>query len=137
MTVDDCLVEFFDVEKERASGIVSTFRAKAERQLSDRRKSDDDLIYHSEPIHIASDLIGREPKRDSVFYKKYQSIQKRNLKLARTKTHMLEYSLGDATFQVRAPLPLKEKKSLVETKIGKKEASRLKHAPPARLLNTR
>jgi hypothetical protein len=105
--------------------------------LSGRRKSDNDLIYHSEPIHIASDLVGKEPKRDPVFYKKYQTIQKQNLKLAKTKAYVVEYSLGDTSFQVRAPLSLKGKKPLVETKTGKKEANRLKHSTPTRLLNTR
>ena len=80
-TVADCLVEFFDMEPQQASELVLGLHSKTAKEPG--WKSGKNPIYHSEPIHIAADLAGREPNRDSAFYANYRRIQQRNLKRSR------------------------------------------------------
>jgi hypothetical protein len=77
-TVTDCLVEFFSLEREQAAAMVRSLLARLADDSAS--KSERNLIYHSEPIHIASDLVAREPVRDAGFDEKYRRIQDRNLK---------------------------------------------------------
>jgi hypothetical protein len=139
-TVSDCLVEFFDVEDKKASAMVLDLRAKIEEESTGLKKADRDLIYHSEPIHIASDLVGKEPKRDTEFYKKYQSIQKRNLKHERARTLLSSYSLGDVSvkdIKVKAPSSSRATRPLTAVTMGKKVAGRSRRSTATQMVNTR
>jgi hypothetical protein len=82
-TVTDCLVEFYGEGQQEASARVSELRSRlsAEEEVASRKRNRlSDQIYHSEPIHIAADLTGKEPVRHDKFYARYLQIQKRNLR---------------------------------------------------------
>ncbi len=112
-TVSDCLIEFFGLQEEEASAMVSRLRGKI-AEVDRASKSDGDLIYHSEPIHVASDLMGREPARDRVFYDRYRRIQRENLKTHRRKTllqvseEILALPSGEEAKRLAAPLSAKK-----------------------------
>jgi hypothetical protein len=57
VTVSKCLVDFYDVEPEKASGMVEAARARLVKLGS--YEGDADLIYHAEPIDIAGDMMRR------------------------------------------------------------------------------
>jgi hypothetical protein len=112
-TTADCLVEFFDIDREEALATLSRLRAKL-AEIDNGSKTDRNLIYHSEPIHIASDLVGREPVRDELFYETYRRIQERNLKLKMSRRLLqVDKSIAlSSQSAIRRPLiPRKREKS--------------------------
>jgi hypothetical protein len=128
-TVADCLVEFFDVKQDEASAMVERLLGKIVEDGGN--KSDRDLIYHSEPIHVASDLMGREPIRDGAFYERYRRIQGRNLKIKRGRA----LSQVDARIFDFASLPAGGSKRLTASVASEKSTSRSLHA--TRMASTR
>lgn len=132
-TVADCLVEFFDMDPQRASELVLGLYDRTVKEIDAPKKSGRDSIYHAEPIHIAADLAGREPDRNALFYTNYRRIQNRNLKRLRG------MSISSET-DVPAILSSAIRKSTVPQRLPQavdKVADRPKRLVATRLLNTR
>ena len=69
-TVIRCLVEFFDFGEHQASDRVANFRVELDHQKLYKPQ----IVYHDEPINLASDLAGKPVNLDERSAEKYRKI---------------------------------------------------------------
>jgi len=69
-TVERCLVEFFGFGESAATRRVADFRVA----LDHAKLSQPQIVYHDEPINLASDLAGKSVSLDAVSAETYRKI---------------------------------------------------------------
>jgi hypothetical protein len=68
--VERCLITFFAFDESRARRRVADFRVSLRKE----KLQQPEVVFHDEPINLASDLAGKAVTLDDVSAKKYQKI---------------------------------------------------------------
>lgn len=99
-TVDDCLVEFYSLGREKARKTTRDYRLRLAGLYTEKPDPYPDMIYHAKPIHIAGDLMGKDVRYDR---EQYALIEERNIRLSRQRNPAIAAQLASLAEELPSP----------------------------------
>jgi hypothetical protein len=76
--VQDCLVQFHNLQSDAAAGKVTSLWRRLPKGADGEKPSFDDMIYHAEPWYIACDLANSDLLLSEQYQAPYEALLKKN-----------------------------------------------------------